>query len=144
MDKFVNIRLSYVSASNTSVFLFPDDYFSNCQWIFTKLGVCLDIVEIWFEIVNGQISLCFCRLTDHHMSIVSFPDDNLSKYQWIFAKLSVGIDNVEISFGIANGQIFDTVVCPPHVPIFVPDDYLSKYQWIFTKLGMCFDIVEIW
>ena len=25
-------------------------------WIFTKLGMCIDIVEIWFWIVNGQIS----------------------------------------------------------------------------------------
>ena len=29
---------------------------SKCQWIFTKLSVCNDIVEIWFRIVKGQIS----------------------------------------------------------------------------------------
>ena len=41
-----------------SVFLFPDDNFSKRQWIYTKLGVCIDIniVEIWFGIGNGQIS----------------------------------------------------------------------------------------
>ena len=25
------------------------------QWIFTKLGMCIDIMEIWFGIANGQI-----------------------------------------------------------------------------------------
>ena len=31
-----------------SVFLFADNNLSKCQWIFNKLGVCTDIVEIWF------------------------------------------------------------------------------------------------
>ena len=35
---------------------FQDDNFSKHQWIFTKLGMCIDIVEIWFGIANGQIS----------------------------------------------------------------------------------------
>ena len=30
-----------------SVFSFPDDNLSDCQWIFTKLGMRIDIVEIW-------------------------------------------------------------------------------------------------
>ena len=30
-----------------SVILFPD---GKCQWIFVKLGVCIDIVKIWFGI----------------------------------------------------------------------------------------------
>ena len=38
------------------------DNFSKCQWIFTKLGVCIKIVEIWFGIVNGQISSIFDRV----------------------------------------------------------------------------------
>ena len=45
-----------------SVFLFPDDNLSKCQWTFTKLGVCIDIVEIWFGIVDGQISSIFDRI----------------------------------------------------------------------------------
>ena len=33
--------------------------FSKCQWIFTKLGTCIDIVEILFGIANGQVlSIC--------------------------------------------------------------------------------------
>ena len=38
-----------------SVFSFPDDNLSKYEWIFTKLGMCIDIVEIWFGIANGQI-----------------------------------------------------------------------------------------
>ena len=40
-------------------FSFPDDNLSKHQWIFTKLGMCIDIVEIWFGIANGQISSNF-------------------------------------------------------------------------------------
>ena len=42
--------------------LFPDDNLSNYQWIFTKLGTCIDIEEIWFWITNGQISPILCRI----------------------------------------------------------------------------------
>ena len=48
------------SVSRTSVcpcvFSFLDDNLSKRQWIFSKLRMCLDIVEIWFGIDNGQIS----------------------------------------------------------------------------------------
>ena len=36
-------------------FSFPDDNLSKHQGIFTKLGMCIVIVEIWFGIANGQI-----------------------------------------------------------------------------------------
>ena len=36
---------------------FLDNKLSKCQCIFTKLGICIAIVEIWFEIAVGQISL---------------------------------------------------------------------------------------
>ena len=48
-----SIRQSYIHWSIR--FLFPDDNLSKHQWIFTKLGMCIDIVEIWFGIANGQI-----------------------------------------------------------------------------------------
>ena len=41
---------------------FPDDNLSNHQWIFSKLGMCIDIVEIWFVIANGQILSIFYRV----------------------------------------------------------------------------------
>ena len=55
---------SYPAVSGTSVrpsvrFTFPGDNLSKQQWIFTKLGTCIDIVEIWFVIANWQISSNF-------------------------------------------------------------------------------------
>ena len=44
-----------------SVFIFPANNLSKYQWIFTKLDICIDIVEIWFDIANGQISSIFDR-----------------------------------------------------------------------------------
>ena len=38
---------------------FRDDNLSKHQWIFTKFGLCIDIVEIWFGIADGQISSNF-------------------------------------------------------------------------------------
>ena len=40
-------------------FSFPDDNLSKHEWIFTKLGMCIDIVEVWLGIANGQISSIF-------------------------------------------------------------------------------------
>ena len=41
---------------------FPDDNLSKHQWIFTKISMYIDIVEIWFGIANGQISSNFGRV----------------------------------------------------------------------------------
>ena len=40
-------------------FLFADNNLSKFQQIFTKPGMCIDIVEIWLGIANGQISTIF-------------------------------------------------------------------------------------
>ena len=108
---WTSIHLSVVSPS--VCLSFPDDNLSKHQWILTKLGMCIDIVEIWFGIANGQISSNLRELSAQDTPIFSFPDDNLSKCQWIFTKLGMCIDIVEIWIGIANGQIssnFDGVV----------------------------------
>ena len=84
--------------------------------------MCIDIVEIWFGIADGQIFVKFLRLSARDTPIFSFPDDILSKHQWIFIKLGMCIDIVEIWFGIGNGQIlsnFDGVICSRHAHIFV-------------------------
>ena len=49
-----------------SVFSFPDDNLSKYQWIISKLGMCIDIVEIWFGIANGQMSSIFTELCARH------------------------------------------------------------------------------
>ena len=54
--------LTELSARDTPVFSFPDDNLSKHQWIFAKLGICIDIVKILFGIANGQISLTFDRV----------------------------------------------------------------------------------
>ena len=49
-----SVRQSYIHPFIR--FSFPDDNLRKHQWIFTKLGICIDIVEVWFGIANGQIS----------------------------------------------------------------------------------------
>ena len=99
----LSVRLS-VSCRSIRI-LFPDDNLSKHQWMFTKFGMCIDIVEIWFGIANGQISSNFDRVSDRETPIFLFPDDNLCKCQGILTKLGTCIDIKEILFGIANGQI---------------------------------------
>ena len=48
--------LTELPALNMSEYKFLDDNLSKFQQIFTKLGMCIDIVEISFGIANGQIS----------------------------------------------------------------------------------------
>ena len=48
----MSIRLSVCPSIHI---LFPDDNLSKLQWIFTKLGVCIDIVEIWFGITTRVV-----------------------------------------------------------------------------------------
>ena len=60
MGKFVNF-LTELSARETSIFSFPDNNLSKYQLIFTKLSVCIDIVENWFGIAHGQTLSIFDR-----------------------------------------------------------------------------------
>ena len=41
---------------------FPDDNLSKHHWIFTKLGMCIDIEEILFGLAIRQLSLIFDRV----------------------------------------------------------------------------------
>ena len=43
---------------SVSIFV-SDDNLSKYQWIFTRLGMCIDIVELCFRFANGQISSIF-------------------------------------------------------------------------------------
>ena len=91
MGKFRQF-LTELSAHNMSIFSFLNDNFSKYQWIFTRLGIWIDIVEIWFGIADGKFNQFLTGLFARTMSIISFPDDNFSKYQWIFTKLGKCID----------------------------------------------------
>ena len=58
MGKFRQI-FTELSALDTPIFSFPDDNLSKHQLIFTKLGMCIGIMDIWFGIANGHISSNF-------------------------------------------------------------------------------------
>ena len=97
--------------------------------------MCIDIVEIWFWIANGQI---LTQLSARDMPIFSIPDDNLSKYQWIFAKLGMCIDMWRSSLGLLIGKFcqFLTELSARDMPVFLfLDNNLSKCWWILTKLA---------
>ena len=51
--------LTKLSAHDTSVFSFQDNNLSKSQLIFTKLYICIIIVEIWFGIASWYISSIF-------------------------------------------------------------------------------------
>ena len=58
MGKFRQF-LTELSARDTPIFSFLDYNLSKLQGIFTKLGMCIDNVGIWFGIADGQISSIF-------------------------------------------------------------------------------------
>ena len=59
---FVILSVRRPSSVRPSVFSFPDNNLCKYQWIFTKLGVYIDIIEIWYGIANGQFLSIFDRL----------------------------------------------------------------------------------
>ena len=88
-----------LSICDTSVFSFPNN-FSKYQWIWTKRGVCIDIVNF----ALGLLWANFRQFLTAISARVSFLDNNLSKSQWIFTKRDMCIGIVEIC-RFANGQI---------------------------------------
>ena len=58
VSRWTSVRPSVIDGQIICI-LFLVDNLSKHQWIFTKLGMCIDIVEIWFGIANGQISSTF-------------------------------------------------------------------------------------
>ena len=62
LEVHVSIPASYVLRP-TVFCVWMITWVTSCQqWIFTKFGLCFDIVEIWFGIANGQISSNFDRV----------------------------------------------------------------------------------
>ena len=57
-----HIFLTELPACHTSAISFPDDNLRKYQWFVTKHDVCIDSVEIWIGIANGQISPNFDRV----------------------------------------------------------------------------------
>ena len=55
MGKFHQILTDYLPI----FFFILGQNLSKSQGILTKLGMCIDMKEIWFRIANGQVSLMF-------------------------------------------------------------------------------------
>ena len=61
----------------------PDDNLTKHQWIFTKLGMCIDFMKIWFVIANRQIMSTFVGvflypphgiiISDFYLILVYYP-----------------------------------------------------------------------
>ena len=83
--------LTELSARDTPAFSFPDDNFSKYHWISTKLGMCIDIAEIWFGIAPGQISSIFDKsyLTEtrpyFHVWMITLVNINGFSPNWVCA-----------------------------------------------------------
>ena len=68
--------------------------------------MCIDTVDFWFGIANGQSSTIFDRvICPRHVDFL-FPDDNLSENQCIFTNFDLCIYIVEEWFGIADGKFY--------------------------------------
>ena len=72
--------------------LFPDGNLSKYQWIFTKLGMYIDIVEIGLGLLMGKFHQILTELSVRDTPLFSFQDNNLCKYQGILTKLGTCID----------------------------------------------------
>ena len=51
------------------LFSFPDDNSSKYQKIFTELGLCIDIVEIWFGLLMGKFFQFLTVIFPQHVLI---------------------------------------------------------------------------
>ena len=61
--------LTDLIARDTSIFTFVDDKFSKYEWIFTKLGMCIDITELSFEINNGKFYQFLTIICPRHVRV---------------------------------------------------------------------------
>ena len=59
-------------------FSFPDDNLSKHQWIFTKSGVCIDIMGIWYELLKGEFHQILTELSAQFFFVIL--GQNLSKH----------------------------------------------------------------
>ena len=76
---FIRIPSIICTYVRLSIFLFRMITWVNINGSITKLGMCIDIMDIWFGIANGQISSIFYGVSAWDMPIFSFLDDNLGK-----------------------------------------------------------------
>ena len=104
MGKFHQF-LTEISACTHPYFYFQMiDNLSKYQWIFTKLGMCIDIVEIWFGIAYGQIMSTLADLSSHHMKMAGY-----YRFMFLFA---VYIQFTVIYFNKMQWSYYGTIQTP--------------------------------
>ena len=123
---------------------FPDDNLSKHQWIFTELGMCIDIVEIWFGIAKLKFWRSYLPETRPYFRFRMITWVNISGFSLnlvcalIFKRSGLGLPMGKFCQILTELSAWDT-------PIFsFPEDNLSRGQGILTKLGICIDMKEIW
>ena len=77
---------------------FLDDNFSKYQGIFTKLVMCIYIVDICFGVLMVEFWPFLTELSAHNTSLFYFNDNNFSKSLWISTKFDMCIDIVEMAY----------------------------------------------
>ena len=115
------------------------------SWFFTKLGVCIHVVEIKFGIVNGQILSIF----DKSYLPTICPSFNfwmitLVSVNGFFPNLVCALILWRSDLGLLMGKFrqFLTELSARYMSVFsFLDDNFSKCQWIFTRLGICIALI---
>ena len=66
------VRPSVFHFPDTPIVSFPDDNLSKRQCIFTKLGMCIDIVRSGLGLLKGKFRQILTELSAQNMPIFSF------------------------------------------------------------------------
>ena len=127
-----SVRLLYI---HLSIFSFLDDNLSKCQWIVTKLGICIDMVKFCIRIANwianGHISLSF----DSYLPVTSvfcFRTKNLVNLTDISTLSICALILWRCDLGLLMGQ-FRKIELSAH------DTIMARYYCLtFYFLCVCF------
>ena len=96
MAGYFGITLVVYMSVRPFVFSFWADNSSKCKWIFTKFGVCIQLI-LWrsgLRLLMGKFCQFLTELSAQDTSIFSFPDNDWSKNHWIFTKLGFALIHV--------------------------------------------------
>ena len=112
-----SVWLSVNPSVRPSVFSFPDDYLSKSWWICTKLGMLIDIVEIWFGIADGQMSSISDSYLPTTCPYFRFQAITSVIINGFFTRIVCALILWRSGLGLLMGK--QSVSCPPHNRIFV-------------------------
>ena len=127
LQAMVSIRLSIRPSIHPSVICmsvhisFLDDNLSKHQWIFTKFGFCIDIVELWFGIADGQILSNFDGFLPEtrpyfHFPMITWVNINVFSLNMVCALI---LWRSVLVLPVGKFRQILTVICQRHAHIFV-------------------------